>query len=167
MSLTDFLLLAVLATAKPSAEVARFHGEGGEACAERVGAVLRSLTGTAVRLREGLPTRGGFSAVDEALRSVSAEIVIHGFVRGDSLVLEAYARTQRRLIGVNKIRTAGRCGLTPRGKSALERWWSVLASRARGREPFALEPQTRLNRVLTPDRLVLTSSSVSTSSSAR
>lgn len=135
------LLLAAAVPAPPHVAVAPFHGETGEACAERVAALLRRTATVDEELAPKLPTRGRFAALRRALArgtEAGVDIHVHGFLRNDSIIVEAFGGTPLRLLGVTKVRTAGRCGFTPKGRTAVLRWWSLVAARARGREPFAM-----------------------------
>ncbi|MEL6189763.1 MAG: hypothetical protein AAFU79_34505, partial [Myxococcota bacterium] len=131
------LVLISIAGSGPSLRVADFHGSGGDTCSARVREIFAGFV-PAVSPDPGLrlPTSGRFERLRRAVEREKVDVVVHGFVRPHKLVVEAYAAQGARLLGVNEVRTAGRCGLTPRGRRALERWWRLLAQRFQGWEPF-------------------------------
>lgn len=122
-----------------SLSFAPFHGPGGRECAETLSGAASEL-GYDVRPYRGrsVPVSGSFGRLRRFLTGVDSPVVIHGFVRPEKLVLEAYRVKSRQLVGLVGMRTAGRCHMTPRGHALLDKWLSSIGFRRKGQEPLAL-----------------------------
>ena len=143
LCIVPLLAFGSVATAQqeaPRVAFAPLHGPNGAHCAKNLFEEALDLGIDAVEwFGPPLPSAGGFKRIAGILTLVPFDVVIQGHVKDDRVVLQAYRTRPVRLLGLAQIRTAGRCGLTSKGREVLNNWWrhSVMI-RSQGGEPYAL-----------------------------
>lgn len=126
--MTWALLIALAAAATDPAPtrlaVAPLRGKGGDVCAKALSEVFaeRVRIVTLDASVEGLTNWDELSEWIEKNGAPGADVVIVGSLNNASIVLEAYATHDKRLIGLKSVETAGRCKFSEQTRRLLIAW---------------------------------------------